>query len=156
MNLRRMLPRDLEQVAAVETAAAAFPWPQSQFASSLVDGHICTVLQIDDVVLGFTVFSKVLDESTLLNIAVHPDFQGHGYGRQLLQQGLTQLVDGGIKQCFLEVRVSNNGAKALYQSLGFDVVGERKQYYPAHNGREDALVMSCQLFAQPQVNESQQ
>ena len=142
MVVRPMREQDVTQVAAIECAATEFPWPQSQFASSLSGTHHCMVLEVDGVAVGFSVFSSVLDESELLNIAVAPEQQGCGYGRQLLLCGLKQLVADDIKRCFLEVRVSNTSAQALYQSLGFKVAGKRKQYYPARNGREDALVMS--------------
>lgn len=145
MQLRLMQADDIEAVAAVEKAAAEFPWPQSQFENSLNSGHHCTVLEIEGMVLGFTVFSNVVDESTLLNIAVYPDIQGKGYGRLLLDSGLQAQQEQGTKQCFLEVRVSNVSAKKLYSSLRFNVVGERKDYYPTKVGREDAYVMCCDL-----------
>ncbi len=146
MQLRVMREGDIDAVAAIETAAAEFPWPKSQFENSLRSDHCCTVLVIEDVVLGFSIFSSVLDESTLLNIAVYPDIQGKGYGRLLLSSGLQAQQEQGAKQCFLEVRVSNSSAKKLYSSLKFTVVGERKNYYPAKEGREDAWVM-CRDFS---------
>ncbi len=145
MQLRPMQAGDIDAVTAVEKAAAEFPWPQSQFENSLNGDHQCTVLDVDGVVLGFIIFSSVLDESTLLNIAVYPDIQGKGYGRLLLGHGLQCQQEQGARQCFLEVRVSNTNAKKLYSSLRFSVVGERKNYYPAKEGREDAYVMCCDL-----------
>ena len=140
-----MQAADIEAVVVIEKAAAEFPWPQSQFENSLNSDHECTVLDIEGVVLGFSIFSKVVDEATLLNIAVYPDIQGKGYGRLLLSSGLRSQQEQGVSQCFLEVRVSNASAKKLYQSLRFTVIGERKNYYPAKIGREDAEVMSCDL-----------
>ena len=145
MQLRSMQADDIEAVTAVEKAAAEFPWPQSQFENSLNSNHHCTVLEIDGVVLGFTVFSTVVDESTLLNMAVYPDIQAKGYGRLLLSRGLQAQQGRGAKQCFLEVRISNITAKKLYGSLRFNVVGMRKDYYPAKVGREDAYIMRCDL-----------
>ncbi len=145
MLLRCMQANDIEAVAAVEKAAAEFPWPQSQFEESFNSDHHCTVLEVEGVVLGFSVFSHAVDESTLLNIAIYPDIQGKGYGRLLLSSGLQTQQQQGAKQCFLEVRVSNVSAKKLYGSLRFDVVGMRKNYYPAKAGREDAYTMCCDL-----------
>ncbi|ARN72804.1 ribosomal protein S18-alanine N-acetyltransferase [Oceanicoccus sagamiensis] len=145
MQLRPMQAGDIEAVTAVEKAAAEFPWPQSQFKNSLGSDHECTVLEVEGVVLGFSIFSKVVDEATLLNIAVYPDIQGKGYGRLLLSSGLQAQQGQGAKQCFLEVRVSNTSAKKLYSSLRFTIVGERKNYYPAKVGREHAYVMCCDL-----------
>ena len=145
MQLRPMQAGDIETVAAVEKAAAEFPWPQSQFKNSLGSDHDCMVLDVEGVVLGFMIFSRVLDETTLLNIAVYPDIQGKGYGRLLLGSGLKAQQEQGAKQCFLEVRVSNVSAKRLYDSLRFNIVGERKNYYPAKTDRENAYVMCCDL-----------
>lgn len=145
-----MQMQDLSAVSIVESAAAGFPWPKSQFADSLAAGHDCTVLQDGRAILGFMIFSRVLDEANLLNIAVHPNAQGKGYGRQLLEAGLAQQAEQGASQCFLEVRVSNNGALSLYQSMGFVTVGERKNYYPARQGRENAWVMRRTLSGEAQ------
>ncbi len=142
MQLRPMAESDLDAVAAIEIAATEFPWSMTQFAASFQGANHCEVLVDSGVVLGFAIFSLVLDEVTLLNIAVYPDAQGRGCGRYLLEQGLIRQKSLGAVSCFLEVRASNNNAQALYQSLGFYVVGERKNYYPARKGRENALVMS--------------
>ncbi|MEE8059194.1 MAG: ribosomal protein S18-alanine N-acetyltransferase [Pseudomonadales bacterium] len=147
MHFRAMVESDLGAVFAVESVAAAFPWPLSQFAGSLNENNDCVVLEIDGVVLGFAIFSRVLDETTLLNIAIYPDLQRRGYGRYLLEQGLESQISQGMAKCFLEVRVSNIYAQSLYQSLGFITVGERKKYYPAKKSREDALVMRRDLPA---------
>ena len=145
MRLRRMVIDDVAAVVAVEVAATAFPWNHSQFVASLLENDDATVVEVEDDVAGFALFRQVLDESTLLNIAVHPDHQRSGYGRLLLERGLLAQAAKGVDTCFLEVRVSNERAQALYRSLGFAIVGERKNYYPAKQGREHALIMSRHL-----------
>lgn len=149
MLIRNMLEADVKAVARVEAVAAGFPWPPSQFMGSLTAGHECRVLEVDNKVVAFSIFSRVLDEATLLNIAVLPTMQGRGYGRQLLQQGLAEQLEQGIKYCFLEVRTSNITAQSLYKFFGFITVGERKNYYPIVNGREHALVMRRDMANQP-------
>lgn len=141
MKLRDFAAGDLKAIADIEQAVAEVPWPISQFQSSIAAGHRCTVLEHDGRVIGFTIFSLVIDEASLLNIAVHPDWLGRGCGRRLLQAGLAWLAAAGARECYLEVRVSNRIAQALYRSLDFDVVGARRAYYPTAGGREDALVM---------------
>lgn len=136
---------DLAAVVAIEAAATDFPWSQRQFTQSLSAGHDCLVLEKGGCVIGSMVMSRVLDEASLLNIAVATQLQGQGYGRYLLQQGLHEQYEAGARQCFLEVRASNHKAFALYVSLGFKQVGERKNYYPAATGREHALVLCRQL-----------
>ena len=145
MLLRPMLDGDIAAVLAVEAAATAFPWSRAQFVDSLRAQDDATVVEVDDQVVGFALFKRVVDEATLLNIAVHPDYQGRGYGRALLVQGLAAQAGKGVLRCLLEVRVSNDGAQALYRSLGFMPVGDRKNYYPAPQGREHAVVMAREL-----------
>ena len=150
MVLRNMLVQDLNMVAVIEASVAAFPWPRTQFSESLAGKDNCSVVMVEERVCGFSIFSSVLDESTLLNIAVTPSMQGQGLGRKMLEQGLNNQKKQGIVKCFLEVRLSNTSAQALYYSLGFINIGERKNYYPANGGRENALVM-CKDFSQSPI-----
>ena len=147
MILRPMAESDIDRVYDIERAVNSFPWSLKQLLSSYHSSDQCTVAWGDNTVIGYTIFSAVLDEATLLNIAVSPDYQGKGYGGKLLWHGLSVLNQHGIVTCYLEVRVSNTNALSLYRSAGFTQVGVREGYYPAINGREDALVMSRQLPA---------
>ncbi len=149
MVLRKMLSQDLDAVTGIEGAVTEFPWPRTQFSDSLTGKDSCSVLVVDEQVCGFSIFSSVLDESTLLNIAVSPSMQGRRLGRKILQRGLEHQKKQGIAKCFLEVRISNKAAQALYYSLGFINIGERKNYYPASGGRETALVMCKDFSASP-------
>jgi ribosomal-protein-alanine N-acetyltransferase len=137
-----MVPAELSYVYELETRATPFPWPASQFRSSLNSGDDCLVAVVEDKVVGFLIFSAVLDEGTLINFAIDPDYQGRGFGRESLELGLLQQLEQGVTQCFLEVRASNTRAIRLYRSLNFRKVGVRKNYYPAKSEREDAVVMS--------------
>ncbi len=148
MIFRPMCENDLDAVVHIEYSAAQFPWPKSQFLDSLQSGHRGTVMEVEDGLAGFSLLSTVLDEATLLNIVVCPLYQGRGWGRQLLAEGMRWLCAQQIKQCFLEVRKSNHKAIGLYQGVGFQKVGERLRYYPAEEGREDAVIMSCLLAEQ--------
>ncbi len=145
MQLRPMVGDDAIAVLAVEVAATEFPWSLTQFVTSLQASDDGSVIEVEGQVVGFVIFKPVLDESTLVNIAVHPDYQGRGYGRLLLERGLQAQAEKGVTTCFLEVRASNDNAQGLYRSLGFTQVGERKDYYPAKQGREHALVMARDL-----------
>lgn len=145
MRIRPFTAVDLDRVIAIETACTDFPWSDGQFQSSLEASNICRALEEDGKLIGFSIFSQVLDEATLLNIAILPDYQGRGLGRRLLQEGLREISDRGAASCFLEVREFNRTAQSLYRSMGFETVGKRKAYYPAHGGREDGLVMCRQL-----------
>ena len=93
--------------------------------------------------IGHGVIQLILDEAHLLNITVRPQSQGQGYGLQLLEHLMAEAGRQGGRECFLEVRASNQSAYRLYERFGFNEIGRRRDYYPAANGREDALVMAC-------------
>ena len=93
----------------------------------------------DRTVLGYCAFWQAFDSADITNVAVHPDHRKKGLGKQILNRALQEADARGIHQIFLEVRVSNTAARALYASCGFNNVGMRKAYY-ADNG-EDAVIM---------------
>jgi ribosomal-protein-alanine N-acetyltransferase len=87
----------------------------------------------------------IIDELHLLNITIAPDYQGHGFGRQLMRYLITQAQQDETQCMWLEVRPSNIVARHLYDKIGFDYVAVRKNYYPAISGREDAVIMRLTL-----------
>ena len=87
-----------------------------------------------------------VDEAHLLNITVAPEFQRQGWAHLLLDALQLWARSRSAQWLWLEVRVSNLRARAIYEAYGFRKVGERKRYYPATVGeREDAIVMSLPL-----------
>ena len=98
-----------------------------------------------DPMLGYALFSTVLDEAELIQIAIDPLAQGRGLGGRLLRFSMDKLAEEGINRLMLEVRASNIAAIRLYQSLGFMQDAIRKGYYPTASGREDALLMSVSI-----------
>jgi ribosomal-protein-alanine N-acetyltransferase len=146
-RVRPGTPSDVRRLAELERLTAINPWPLEQFVySSLRDNQGSLVLEGETgEVLGFAIFQQVLDEVTLMNIAVHPEYQGRGHGRRLLVALLQELVARGVARCLLEVRRSNTAAQALYRAQGFVDDGVRSNYYPTADGREDALLMSLEL-----------
>lgn len=143
--LRELIVEDIPTLVTIESAENTFPWSSRQFNDSFAMGDFGWGMERASLLIGFSLFSQVLDEATLLNIAVHPLWRRHGFARQLLLHALQQLEQEGVVRCLLEVRVGNFNAIELYSSLGFAVDGRRRDYYPAINGREDALLMSRSL-----------
>lgn len=145
--LRPMGQQDLPQVTAIEEAVYPFPWTLGIFQDCLRVGYCCWVMELHETVLGYGVMSVVIDESHLLNLCVHPDWQGRGLGRKLIRRLLKIARQHGAETTFLEVRKSNRVALALYEGLGFVEIDQRRDYYPAtgDGNREDALVMSLEL-----------
>lgn len=135
----------LDEVVAIERLAYDHPWTRGNFADSLRSGYQAQLLCAGDTVLGYFVAMKGVDEVHLLNITVAPACQGQGWGRVMLDALALWARAQGAQWLWLEVRTSNLRAQQVYQRYGFRRVGERKNYYPASNGREDAIVMSYQL-----------
>jgi ribosomal-protein-alanine N-acetyltransferase len=146
--LAPMTPSRLDEVLAVEVAAYAFPWTRNNFADSLAAGYPARVLvdEATGALLGYFVAMAGVDEMHLLNITVAPPVQGRGHARRLLAELLRLCGEHDARELWLEVRVSNAHARAIYEHLGFVQVGMRKGYYPAGFGRrEDAVVMTLDL-----------
>ena len=153
--LRGAEPRDAGDIATIDAAASAYPWSETQLTAACIDVSPASSNAFSEHVLllesaaetcGFAVYSLVLDEGSILNIALHPSQQGQGGARTLLQGVLALLRESGTQRCLLEVRASNIAARGLYDSAGFQLDGIRKNYYPTTNGREDALLMSKSLI----------
>lgn len=144
--LRPMREDDLDAVMAIEVRAYPFPWTLGILRDCLRAGHPAWVLLREEQVIGYFLMSLAAGEGHVLNVCVAPGQQGQGHGRRLLR-AILQLARGhGAERVFLEVRPSNTGAIALYFDMGFNEIGRRPRYYPASDGREDALVMAIELL----------
>lgn len=145
--LRPMREDDLDAVIAIEQRAYPFPWTRGILRDCLRADYPAWVLLQGGAIIGYGVLSIAADEAHILNICTAPEAQGRGHGRRLLRS-LLQIARGrGVRRMFLEVRPSNPHAIALYHDEGFNEIGRRPRYYPAKDGREDALVMAMELFA---------
>ena len=146
-TLRPMRDADLDAVLAIEVRAYPFPWTRGIFRDCLHADYPAWVLEQDGRVIGYGVLSLAVDEAHVLNVCAAPEVQGRGHGRRLLRCLLQIARVRGAQRVFLEVRPSNANAIALYHDEGFNEIGRRPRYYPARDGREDALVMAIELFA---------
>lgn len=135
----------LDDVVAIERRAYGHPWTRGNFADSLRSGYQAQLLVAGGVVVGYFVAMQGVDEVHLLNITVDPPFQGQGWGRVLLDALALWARGQRAQWLWLEVRTSNARAQQVYLRYGYRRVGERKNYYPAEHGREDAIVMSYKL-----------
>ena len=144
-KLRPMGVSDLDAIMAIERINFPFPWTEGNFKDSMNSGYMCLVMEQGKQLMGYAVLMMVLDEAHLLNISVAQSHQGQGWGRYLLVQMMAIGREKGGLNMFLEVRPSNHFALGLYESMGFNEMGIRPGYYPAHNGREDAVLMGMAL-----------
>lgn len=144
--IRPMTRRDLKAVASIEQAAYAFPWSLDVFKSCLKVGYSCWVGEVGGEVVAYGILSVGAGEAHVMNVCVAPRWQGHGYGRKMMQHLMQAARAHRADMMLLEVRPSNKAAVQLYRQLGFNEIGRRKDYYPAAGGRrEDALVLARML-----------
>lgn len=146
----RLSVESVPDLTAIERESNRPPWNAKLFASEFDNTH-STVYGVRSAgeLAGFVVCHVVLDEAHLLNVAIAKRFRGQGLGRQLLAGVLEDLKLRGILWVTLEVRRSNHVAKNLYQSLGFQEVGIRKQYYT--DDGEDGFTMRLDMLQWAQV-----
>ena len=119
---------DVSAIVEIEKATNQIPWTKKQFISSMEVGHYATVLLQEKEIIGFAIYSPIVPESHLLNIAIDTMYQGKGLGKKLLQQVIYQNKIIGVKVISLEVRVSNKIAINLYEKGGFIKDANRPAY----------------------------
>ena len=128
------------QVAALEKLCFADPWSEMSIASELQSIWSYWVVAVnDDQVVGYIGSQSSIDETDIMNVAVHPDWRRRGIAEKLIDALIEELKKRGSHALLLEVRASNAPAIALYEKLGFQQVGRRKNYY--RNPKEDALIL---------------
>ena len=140
-----MREADLAEVMAIEKAIYTHPWTQGNFADSLRAGYECRTWRLAGELVGYFVLMAAAGEAHLLNLSIAEPHQRRGHGAALLQEAAGLARKLGAQNVFLEVRPSNRAAQGLYTRFGFRKVAVRRGYYPAHSGREDALVLSLPL-----------
>lgn len=145
LHFAAMKEADLDAVAAAETRICAFPWTRGNFADSLAAGHQAWLAQEGGRLIGYAVVMQVLDEAHLLNIGVLPELQRGGFGSALLSHLFGQARIQAATRMLLEVRPGNISGQYFYKRHGFVEIGRRRDYYPAREGREDAIVMVLEL-----------
>jgi ribosomal-protein-alanine N-acetyltransferase len=143
--LRPMRPDDLDAVLAIEADIYAHPWTHGNFRDSLHAGYSCWVMQRAQEVIGYGVLMIGVAEAHLLNLSIARRWQRQGLGRELLRHFIALARQFEARTLFLEVRPSNVSARGLYVEAGFRELSRRRAYYPAHGGREDAILMGMDL-----------
>ncbi len=142
VEIRTMSYADLKSVISVEKKAYPHPWTLGIFRDCLRIGYNAWVMTLDKKIIGYGIVMLSPGEAHILNICIEPDFQKKGLGRYLLRHILKKSKQTDVDMVLLEVRRSNTTAQQLYQSEGFHELGMRKAYYPADNGREDAIILA--------------
>ena len=138
--------RDLEAVLEIETLSFTNPWTLEMYLREMDHQRVSYIHRLtvrggehDGVVAGFCSFWLVFDELHINNLAIRPGFRKLGMGTALLEHAMQTGARLGARRATLEVRRSNEAARRIYERLGFEVAGARRDYYM--NPREDALIL---------------
>lgn len=141
MKLRFAVPRDAKRIAEIDRLCFALPWSKEALADDIAENEkaVYIVAEEEEQIAGYAGMWITLDEAHITNVAVHPKFRKRGIGKTIMGALLRLAKRYGAVHQTLEVRVSNKAAISLYESLGFEGVGVRKNYYC--DNHEDALIM---------------
>ncbi len=144
-GFREMQIDDVPEIMEIERAVYTHPWTEGIFIDCIRVGYNCWVYLENDKIVSYGLVSVAVNEAHILNICVAQDQQGKGHGKHMLYKLMQLAEERQGNSIFLEVRESNLVAQNLYDQEGFNRIGLRKNYYPAEEGREDALVFAKEL-----------
>ena len=145
LSLRPMQLDDLDAIMQIEPTIYTHPWTRGNFSDSLNSGYSAWILENKGEMIGYALLILVMDEAHLLNLSIAKHCQKKGLGRYLLEHMLKIAKTHKAANMFLEVRSSNISAIALYENMGFCEMAVRRGYYPAKEGREDAVLMGLAI-----------
>lgn len=145
LSFRRMKVDDIDTVMSVETQVYAYPWTEGIFNDCIRVGYDCWLGLIEDKIIAHAVISVAAGESHILNISIDPKLQNKGIGKQFIEHLVDIARSKGASVIMLEVRPSNVLAINCYSATGFNEIGCRKNYYPAADGKEDALLFAREI-----------
>lgn len=144
VRIRPMREADLPRVVEIERSSFTMPWSEGTFRGLLRRGDAALVVaEADGELIGHAIFWAVLAQGELGDIAVIPEWRDRGIGTRLLYEIFERAKGRGVRELYLEVRISNEAAQRLYERHGFRRVGRRPGYYS--RPKEDALVMCRRL-----------
>ena len=145
LTFRQMALEDISAVIQLENEVYQFPWTDRIFKDCIRVGYDCWLANLGNTIVAHAVISIAAGESHILNLSVTRNHQGKGIGKQFIQFLLNIARNKRAQIMMLEVRPSNIRAINCYSSAGFNEIGCRKDYYPAPNGKEDALLFAKQI-----------
>ncbi len=145
LTFRQMALEDISAVIQLENEVYQFPWTDRIFKDCIRVGYDCWLAHLGNTIVAHAVISIAAGESHILNLSVTRNHQGKGIGKQFIQFLLNIARNKRAQIMMLEVRPSNIRAINCYSSAGFNEIGCRKDYYPAPNGKEDALLFAKQI-----------
>ncbi len=144
IKIEKMNIDHVDKVLDIEKASFLHSvWKKLDFIKAVKSKQtLCDVIINDSEVTGYIIVQTVKPKASILNLAVDEKFRGEGFGSKLLDHTLDKLKAESFIKVFLEVRISNQKARKLYKTSGFDLIYIKKKYY---QNNEDALVLECNL-----------
>lgn len=142
VTIEPALEADLPSIAELEKTAFSDPWSLASFESVLAEPAAFFAVARDDAtrgIVGYVVAWFVADEGEIANLAVREPTRRRGIGSSLLDGAIAAGLSRGTQNLYLEVRESNDAARRLYASRGFEEIGRRRRYY--RRPEEDAIVL---------------
>ncbi|NOY17203.1 MAG: ribosomal protein S18-alanine N-acetyltransferase [Gammaproteobacteria bacterium] len=144
-SIRPMQAIDLAEVLTIEQASYDFPWTEGIFRDCLKKKYPSMLFVQQKKILAYVIFHFIVDECHLLNLCIRQEDRRQGLATKMVQYLMNQARQNDMGSIFLEVRKSNAAAINLYDKLGFNEIGLRRDYYPGSSGREDALVLAREI-----------
>jgi len=145
LDFRPMQEADLSEIIEIEQQSYPHPWTKIIFGDCLHAGYSCWVCGRNGAIEAYGILSAAAGEAHLLNICVRGESRQQGIGRKMLRHLVVIARRHDTEVIFLEVRPSNLAARTLYEDEGFNELGNRRDYYPAGDEREDALILARTL-----------
>lgn len=144
MTIREMSEQDLDAVSSIEKSIFSRPWSKQSFYDAIMNpNNIYLVVenknQNNNEIIGYCGLWGIAGEGQINNVAVAKPYRGRHVGTLMLKELLEKGRLGGLSEFYLEVRISNSNARKLYQNLGFEEVGIRRDFYELP--KEDAVIM---------------
>lgn len=143
IRFRELTKDDVPRMHELEKLCFTLPWSEDMLSEEMDDNPFALYIGAfcERILIGYLGIWRILDEAHMTNLAVHPDHRRQGIAKALINRMKKTMTQNGVKNMTLEVRESNEAARNLYRSMGFEDAGRRKRYY-SDNG-EDALIMWC-------------
>ena len=139
ITIDEMTADTAEDVASLEATCFSDPWPYQSFINTLSnDNAQYYVCHVDSCFAGYIGMYNLIDEVSVINVAVDPAYRGKGYGEMLMERAEQYAIAHGCPAITLEVRQSNAPARRLYEKCGYTEYGIQKNYYT--NPKEDAVL----------------
>ena len=141
-----MKVEDLPEILSIESISFTTPWSETLFYNEIFKTiAVSRVAKIDGKVVGYLCANVILDEGHILNLAVHPEFRRLAIASSLIKEMIDIMGERDCRSVFLEVRISNEQARIMYEKFGFTLLGTRKNYYISPV--EDAVIMVLRLIS---------